>query len=184
MSAFPLQISQAGKTPNPCTKPAMKILVYPGQDPACGGLETLSERGAGKMCLTSTFHPPPMPQMEKYLLWKAEGANTETESERGLGKPWGKGALPTAGGKLQGIPTLYGCTALYSLERDFPSGTSVRCSQTFEVGPAGASILQMREPRLRETKLASSRGRTRTWCPDCSRALLNPPFGPGHLLSM
>lgn len=68
---FHFKISGAGKTPKPRIKPSMKFLFCPGWNPACGGLETLSERGSVTiLCLMSKFHPPLIPQMKKYLHWK------------------------------------------------------------------------------------------------------------------
>lgn len=72
-------------------------------------------------CLMSKFHPPPMPQMEKYLRWKQNEQIWKLSLALGQsgGSPWLGGALPSSGGKFRRIPTLYGCTALYSSESGF-----------------------------------------------------------------
>lgn len=63
---FHFKISGAGKTPKPRIKPSMKFFSCLGWNPACGGLETLSERGSVTIvCLVSKFHPPLIPQMKK-----------------------------------------------------------------------------------------------------------------------
>ena len=41
--------------------------------PSMGGLETLSERGSVTiLCLTSKFHPPPMPQMKNIFVLESK----------------------------------------------------------------------------------------------------------------
>lgn len=128
---FHFKISGAGKTPKPRIKPSMKFFSCLGWNPACGGLETLSERGSVTIvCLVSKFHPPLIPQMKKYLHWEKKWTNMETESGPGSARePWaavGRGEpCSLLRGEFWRIPTLHGCTALYSLETDFPRGISI-----------------------------------------------------------
>lgn len=82
MSAFPLPMSRGGKLQTH-VPPIHENLFYPGQDPACGGLEALSECDPEHFCLMSKFHRPPMPWMKEYLCWKAKWTDMETGSGPG-----------------------------------------------------------------------------------------------------
>lgn len=142
MSAFPLQISWGGKTPNPCTNPSMRILFYPGQDPACGGLETLSECGSEHFFFASC-------QNSTLLLchkWKNICAGSKMNKYGNWVWPWVRVAAVLGwgepclvlGGSSGGYPLSMGALPFTAQKVVSTSDISINCPQTFEVGLASA----------------------------------------------